>query len=126
MVELEESLFVKVVFVGCSGAQDHAHAGLEFLLGNVGLKAMQVKGISNKVFVELNHELVTFKRAKPLDPAHEGGAPLVAKLAFTFIIFFVTFRVVVLLLLLSHHHKLLLLLQRGLIVQVHSFGLHLN
>jgi hypothetical protein len=120
LVEFEEGFFVEVVLVGCLGAKDHAHAGLELLLGDAGLEAVQVEGVPDEFLVELDHELVSLERAEPLDPAHEGGAPLVGELAVHFVLLLVRLRVVVLLLLLllSHHHQLLLLLHLGLLVSV--------
>jgi hypothetical protein len=126
LVQFQEGFLVEVVFVGGLGTEDHAHAGLELLLGDAGLQSVQVEGVADELLVEFDHELVALERAEPLDPAHEGGTSLVGELTVYLVLLLVGLRVIVLLLLLllSHHHKLLLLLHLRLLVSV--LGFHLN
>jgi len=69
LVELEESFVVKIVFVWLLWRQDHPEASLELIFGKFLLEALQVERISNVIFVDLNQEFVSFKRAEPLDPS---------------------------------------------------------
>jgi len=80
---------------------------------------MQVERISNEIFIEFNHELVTFKRAKPLNPRNHAaiGTALIRELTFNIVLFLVTVAVVILLLLLLLGSSCLLL--SGLLLLLH-------
>ena len=69
LVELEERLVIKIVFIWLLWGQDHPEASLELIFAQFLLETLQVERISNVIFVDLDQEFVTFKRAEPLDPS---------------------------------------------------------
>ena len=69
LVELEECLVVKIVFIRLLRGQNHPEARLELIFGKLLLEPLQVEGISNVIFIDFDQKLVTLEGAEPLDPS---------------------------------------------------------
>ena len=69
MIQFKEGFLVEILFIRGLGGKHHPHTGLELILGHFMLKTVEVEGVAEEIFVDLNHELVTLQTAEPLNPS---------------------------------------------------------
>ena len=70
MVQFKEGFIVEVFFAGLRRGQNHLDAAFEFVLRKLFIDVLKIKRIADKLFIDLTKELVSFKRAEPLDPSN--------------------------------------------------------
>ena len=86
MIQFKEGFLVEILFIRCLGRKDHPHTGLQLFFGHFMLESVEVEGVAEEIFVYLNHELVAFQTAEPLDPAEVGVAWAVRELTVDFVL----------------------------------------
>ena len=89
MIQFKEGFLIEIFFIRGLGGKDHPHTGLELFLNHFMLKSVEVEGVAEEIFVDLDHELVTLQTAEPLNPPEMGVARAVRELSINFVLFLI-------------------------------------